>query len=71
VNNTANFTITDTLVIQSGTGYLGASTLNSTGVIIVKSGATLNINGLTGQYGVASTKNSLVIWAGLAVFGRG
>jgi hypothetical protein len=41
VTNTTNFTITDTLVIQSGTVNLGAATLNSTGVIMVESGATL------------------------------
>lgn len=64
VTNTTNFTITDTLVIQSGTVNLGASTLNSTGVIIVKSGATLIINGLNGQYGVASTKTNLLICPG-------
>jgi hypothetical protein len=64
VTNTTNFTITDTLVIQSGTVNLGAATLNSTGVIIVESGATLVINGLTGQYGVASTKTNLLICTG-------
>lgn len=64
VTNTTNFTITDTLVIQSGTVNLGAASLNSTGVIIVKSGATLIINGLTGQYGVASTKTNLLICTG-------
>lgn len=64
VTNTTNFTITDTLVIQSGTVNLGAATLSSTGVIIVESGATLIINGLTGQYGVASTKTNLLICTG-------
>jgi hypothetical protein len=64
VTNTTNFTITDTLVIQSGTVNIGAAALNSTGVIIVESGATLIINGLTGQYGVASTKTNLLICTG-------
>jgi hypothetical protein len=64
VTNTTNFTITDTLVIQSGTVNLGAATLSSTGVIIVESGATLVINGLTGQYGVASAKTNLLICTG-------
>ena len=64
LTTTTTYTISDTLVISSGTVSLGAVTLNSTGVIIVLSGAKLILNGLNGQYGVASTKSNLVVCGG-------
>lgn len=62
--STSTFTISGTLVIQSGTVTLGATNLNSTGMIVVQTGAQLILNGLTGQYGVASSVTNVLVCSG-------
>jgi len=63
-SSTSTFTISGTLVIQSGTVTLGATSLNSTGMIVVQTGAQLILNGLTGQYGVASSVTNVLVCSG-------
>jgi len=63
-SSTSTFTISGTLVIQSGTVTLGATSLNSTGTVVVQTGAQLILNGLTGQYGVASSVTNVLVCSG-------